>query len=172
MAKTALWPMWGIPNLEKSAESFLPKMKPGFPGGLDGKKSAHNMGDLGSIPTLGRSLGQRNDNPLQYSCLENSEFHGQRSLVGYSPLGHKESDTTEWLTRHNFQVKPVYLLSHCCRKTDSWQPHGRGPPSCQCVAGLHKDYDSILMGKIKSLVNNQTPPSLLSEQLCQRAVSN
>ena len=100
------------------------------------------------------------------------EFHGQRSLVGYSPQGHKESDMTERLTRHNFQVKPLYLLSHSCRKTDSWQPHGRGPPSCQCVAGLHKDYDSILMGKIKSLVNNQTPPSLLSEQLCQRLVSN
>ena len=36
--------------------------------------------------------------PFQYSCLENS--HGQRSLVGYSPWGHKESDTTEWLSIH------------------------------------------------------------------------
>ena len=35
-------------------------------------------------------------NPLQYSCLENP--HGQRSLVGYSPRGFKESDTTEWLS--------------------------------------------------------------------------
>ena len=47
----------------------------------------------GLIPGLGRSLGGRHGNPLQYSCLENP--HGQRSLVGYSPWGRKESDTTE-----------------------------------------------------------------------------
>ena len=43
-----------------------------FPGGLDGKASAHNVGDLGSIPGSGRSPGEGNVNPLQYSCLENS----------------------------------------------------------------------------------------------------
>ena len=42
-----------------------------FPGGLDGKASAHNVGDLGSIPGSGRSPGEGNGNPLQYSCLEN-----------------------------------------------------------------------------------------------------
>ena len=46
-----------------------------------------------SIPGLGRSPGGGYGNPLQYSCLENP--HGQRSLVGYSPWGHKELDTTE-----------------------------------------------------------------------------
>ena len=44
----------------------------GFPGGSDGKVSAHNAGNPGSIPGLGRSLGEGNGNPLQYSCLENS----------------------------------------------------------------------------------------------------
>ena len=44
----------------------------GFPGGSDGKASAHKVGDPGSIPRLGRSLGKGNGNPLQYSCLENS----------------------------------------------------------------------------------------------------
>ena len=44
----------------------------GFPGGSDSKVSACNAGDLGSIPRLGRSLGEGNDYPLQYSCLENS----------------------------------------------------------------------------------------------------
>ena len=43
-----------------------------FPGGSDGKASACYEGDLGSIPALGRSLGEGNGNPLQYSCLENS----------------------------------------------------------------------------------------------------
>ena len=42
-----------------------------FPGGSDGKASAYNVGDLGSIPGLGRSSGEGNGNPLQYSCLEN-----------------------------------------------------------------------------------------------------
>ena len=42
-----------------------------FPGGSDGKASAYNTGDPGSIPGLGRFPGEGNGNPLQYSCLEN-----------------------------------------------------------------------------------------------------
>ena len=42
-----------------------------FPGGSDGKASAYNAGDLGSIPESGRSPGEGNGNSLQYSCLEN-----------------------------------------------------------------------------------------------------
>ena len=42
-----------------------------FPGGSDGKASAYIVGDLGSIPGSGRSPGEGNGNPLQYSCLEN-----------------------------------------------------------------------------------------------------
>ena len=68
----------------------------GFPGGSDGKESACNAGGLGSIPELGRSPGGGHGNPLQFSCLENP--HGQRSLVGCSPWGHKESNTTERLS--------------------------------------------------------------------------
>ena len=64
----------------------------GFLGGSDGRESICNVGDLGLIPGLGRSSGRRHGNPFQYSCLENS--HGRRSLAGYSPWGHKESDTT------------------------------------------------------------------------------
>ena len=47
-----------------------------FPGGSDGKESACNVGDWGSIPELGRSLGEGNGNPLQYSCLENPMDRG------------------------------------------------------------------------------------------------
>ena len=54
------------------------------------------LGNLGLIPGLGRSPGEGNGNPLQYSCLENP--HGKRSLVGYSPWGRKESDMTEPLS--------------------------------------------------------------------------
>ena len=54
----------------------------GFPGGSDGKESACNAGDPGSIPGSGGSAGGGNGNPLQYSCLENP-------MVGYSPWGCK-----------------------------------------------------------------------------------
>ena len=67
-----------------------------FPGGSDGKESFCSVGDLRSIPGLGRPPGGGHGNPLQYSCLENP--HGQRSLVSYSPWGHKESDMTERLS--------------------------------------------------------------------------
>ena len=63
---------------------------------LPGKESSCNAGDLGSVPGLGRSPGGGHGKPLQYSSLENS--HGQRSLVGYSPWGHKESDMIEQLS--------------------------------------------------------------------------
>ena len=51
-----------------------------------------NAGDEGLIPGLGRSSGERNGNPLQYSCLEKS--HGQRSVADYSPWGREDSDMT------------------------------------------------------------------------------
>ena len=59
------------------------------------KNPPASAGFVGSIPGLGRFLGGENGNPLQYSCLK--KFHKQRSLVGYSPWSHKESDTTEQL---------------------------------------------------------------------------
>ena len=128
----------------------------GFPGGSEGKESAYSAGDLCSIPGLGRSPGEGNGNPLQYSCLKNPmdrgawqatyspqgqaslvahtvknppamwdtwaqslgwedaleeegmathssilawRTHGDRCLVGYSPWGCRESDTTE-ATKH------------------------------------------------------------------------
>ena len=48
----------------------------GFPGGSDGKESAHNAGDLGLISGSGRFPGEGNGNALQYSCLENSMDRG------------------------------------------------------------------------------------------------
>ena len=58
-------------HLMGRADSFEETLMLGksFPGGSDGKASAYNVGDLGSIPGLGRSPGERNSSPLQYSCL-------------------------------------------------------------------------------------------------------
>ena len=66
-----------------------------FLGGSEVKNAPANAGDeryVGLIPGLKRSSGGGSGNPLQYSCLGKS--HGQRSMVGYSPWGHKELDMT------------------------------------------------------------------------------
>jgi len=70
--------------------------KTGFPCGSTGKKSICNVGDLGSVPGLGRSPGEAKGYPLQYSGLENS--------IDCSPWCRKESDTTEWLSFSFFQM--------------------------------------------------------------------
>ena len=66
----------------------------GFPGGSDGKASAYNAEDLGSIPGLGRSPGEENGYPLQYSCLENSMDRGawRATLHGVTKSQTKLSD--------------------------------------------------------------------------------
>ena len=64
----------------------------------DGKESACDVGDLGLIPRLGRSPGEGNGKPTPVFLP--GESCGQRSLVGYNPWGHKESDTTE-VTEHS-----------------------------------------------------------------------
>ena len=60
------------------------------------KNPPANAGDTGLIPRSGRSPGEGNGNPLQYSCLGNPT--GQRSLVGYGPLGSQR-------VRHNLMNK-------------------------------------------------------------------
>ena len=56
-----------------------------FPGGSAGEESVCNMGDLGSIPRLGRSPGEGNDNPLQYSCPENPMDRGALQAIVHRP---------------------------------------------------------------------------------------
>ena len=63
----------------------------GFPGGSEVKHSACDVGDLGSIPGLGRSPGEGNGNPLQYSCLENPMDRGAWRATVH---GSQELDTT------------------------------------------------------------------------------
>ena len=88
---------------------------------------AGDAGDPASIPGSGRSLRGRHGNPLQYSCLENTQ--GQRHLAGYSLWGHKESEMTEvtehtrtWeatLSMQPTQVKIKHFLKEQ-RLIDSW----------------------------------------------------
>ena len=81
------------------------------PGGSDSKASACNMGDPGTIPGLGRFPWRRKWQPTP--VLLPGKFHGLRSLVGYSPWGCKESDTSEQLhiIFYTFIVVVLSLLS-------------------------------------------------------------
>ena len=80
-------------RLEKC--SHLPQ---GFPHGSDDKDPTCNVGDLGSISGLGRSL-EEDRQPIPVFLPR--ESHGQRSLAGYRPCGRKESDKTEQLGIHS-----------------------------------------------------------------------
>ena len=69
----------------------------GFPGGSEVKASAFNAWDPGLIPASGRSPGEGNGNPLQYSCLENPMDGGAWWATVH---GRNELDVTEWLHSH------------------------------------------------------------------------
>ena len=84
-----------------------------FPWGLDGKESACNAGDSDLIPGSGRSPWRRAWQPTP--VFLSGEFHGQKSLAGYSPWGHKELDVTERLSlTHSLALvfKTVFNLTH------------------------------------------------------------
>ena len=66
--------------------------------------NAEDVRDVGLIPGSGRCPGGGHGNPLQYPCLGNP--HGQRSLAGYSPWGHKELDATERLSTAHRETSP------------------------------------------------------------------
>ena len=75
-----------------------------FPGGSDDKESAHNMGKPGSFnPWVKKTPWRREWQPTPVFLP--GKFHGQRSLAGYSPWGHKESDTTE----HRIEMQISFL---------------------------------------------------------------
>ena len=76
-----------------------------FTCGSDSKESACNSGDLGLIPSLGRSPAERNGYPLQYSCLEKSMNRG--AWPGYSPWCCKESDMTKQFNTCTFFISSV-----------------------------------------------------------------
>ena len=92
----------------------------GFPGGSNSKEIVCNGGDLGLVPGLGRSTAGGCGNPLQYSCLENA--HGQSSLVGYSPWGCKDSDTTEQLStaQRDGTDEPICRAAMETQRVDLW----------------------------------------------------
>ena len=85
------------------------QVKKHFPAGSDGKASGYNAGDPGSIPRLGISPGEGNDNPLQYSCLENPMDRGAWRAIAHRVA---ELDMTERLySLTHAKDKPIFSLS-------------------------------------------------------------
>ena len=82
--------LWEIVNIVNSS------VYKGFPGGLDGKESACNTGDLGSISALERCPGGGNAKPVQYSCLENPRDRGTRMDMNLGKLGKTVKDREAW----------------------------------------------------------------------------
>ena len=124
------------------------------------KASACNTGDPGSIPGYGRSSGEGNGNPLQFSCLENS-MDGE--ILGYSSWGRKESDMTEQFHFHlhnllilfSFSPQPTWpkLSPHLC---NTFQPtlFKLSPPSSNI----------LLISSPRSVLPITRPFSMLSDK--------
>ena len=72
----------------------------GFPGGSDGKESACNAGDPGSIPGSGRSLQEGTGNPLQYSCLGNPMDRGAWQTTGHGSQRVRHDRVTSFSLSH------------------------------------------------------------------------
>ena len=167
------WPHWGLPwwlvwgNAEhqpfwETSEWSFPSQsiiylpctsKQGFPGSSDGKESSWNTGDLGLIPGSGRSPGEGNGNPFQYSCLENPMVRGARRATVHG--GHKESDMTERLTLSldfafvlvNYPeavstillfkwVRPLFMMCCGCHITGVWMDDPNWEWNCHLLTHL------------------------------------
>ena len=101
----------------------------GFPGSLDGKASAYNAGDPGPIPGSGRSLGEGNGNPLQYSCLENpmdrgawwATVHGvaksRTQLSDFSLLPYAQKVQTTNSSFFNWRINALQCCVSLCSTT-------------------------------------------------------
>ena len=87
-------------------------MHVGFPHSSVGKESACNAGDLGSIYGSGRSPGEGNGNPLQYSCLENPKDRGawRATVHGVARVG------------HDVETKPPPAVSKCPKSAKELHP--------------------------------------------------
>ena len=120
----------------------------GFPGGSNGKESACSAGDSGSIPGSGRSLGEENGNPLQYSCLENpmnrGEEPGRLQSIGSQRIGHDWLNNTH--RKHIAQVtneKLTVIKAELSAKTLEEQ-----------VQGCQTDTVTLQTGNELNLVRN------------------
>ena len=102
-----------------------------FPGGSDGKASAYNVEDLGSVPGLGRSPGEGNGNPLQNSCLENSMDRGAWWATVHGVAKSQTQRVTAWSPSVFFadsklhRCRAVSFLFSIVSPGDQWRNNSR-----------------------------------------------
>ena len=160
------WPLLGGTTLCCSGPLFSESPEVlgtrGFPGGSDRKESAYGVGDTGSIPGLGRSPGEGNGNPLQYSCLENPMDRG-----AWRDTVHGVAKRQIWLSTWHFslsevsgmRVKPESMCMHYMVHTLDIHPRapavlrdlesnpvpGTHKPSAELVQWLHDQTRTALL---------------------------
>ena len=91
--------------------------------GLDGKESAHNARDLGSIPGLGRFCGEGNGNPLQYSCLENP-MDGGAWYAAVHGVEKSQTRLSDFTFTFHFHALEKEMATHS--SVLAWRIQGRG----------------------------------------------
>ena len=101
-------PQWPHTAHSRNLSGVYTDLSVDFPGGSDGKASAYHAGDPGSNPWVRKISCRRKGQPTPVFLTGKS--HGRRSLVGYSPWAHKESDTTEWL---HFHLMTLSVFNPC-----------------------------------------------------------
>ena len=118
---------------------------PGLPRWLSGKESASNTGDESSIPGLGRSPGEGNGNPLQYSCLGNPMDTGawqatvHRVTKSQTPMTHRLNNMSHLVSINWIVVAgAVHLLSHVRLFATSWTEACQASPSFTIYWSLFK----------------------------------
>ena len=132
-----------------------------FPGGSYGKASAYNAGDPGSIPGSGRSPGEGNGNPLQYSCLENPTDRG----IWWATVHGVAKSRTQL---SDFTFFPFFLLLQSTGPSAGASVVGAHGLSCSKVYEIFPDQGSIpcpLHGQVDSLsLDHQKSPPVFSRQ--------
>ena len=94
-------------------ELIISTWRRGFPGGSDGKSSACNVGDLGLIPGSGKSPGEGNGNPLQYSCLEGS-MDGGACLAIVHGIAKSQTRLSNFTSHEEGSI--MFDPNGCCNK--------------------------------------------------------
>ncbi len=110
-------------------------MEISFPGGSDGKASAYNAGDLGLIPGLGRSPGEGNGNPLQYSCLENP-MDGGAWWATVHGVAKSRTRLSNFTFTFHFHALEKEMATHS--SVLAWRIPGTGEPGGLPSLGLHR----------------------------------
>ena len=106
-----------------------------FPGGSDGKVSAYNAGDPGSIPGSRRSPGEGNGNPLQYSCLENP-MDGRAWKATVPGVAEGRTQLSDFTFTFHFHALEKEMASHSSDL--AWRIPGMGEPGGLPSMGSHR----------------------------------